>query len=100
MEFKGSPGVWEYMKYHGQYSVGTLSANPHCVAALIRDQADAKLISAAPELLALLQELFKIGVVYDSAIEESDEGRGFLAWEADARAAIRKALGEEAKKDH
>lgn len=53
------------------------------------------LISAAPDLLEALQELFVLGDVYSSAIESTGPNIDLEAWEVKAKAAIAKALGEQ-----
>jgi len=57
-------------------------------------EADAHLISAAPELLEALEELLSIGSVFISAIEANDPSVDFENWETKARAAIARARGE------
>lgn len=52
------------------------------------------LIAAAPELLAALEELFKIGQVFAGSIEGKYFDTNFRVWEDVARAAIAKAKGE------
>jgi hypothetical protein len=56
--------------------------------------ANALLISGAPELLALIKELFELGDFYDGAIESKVHHRvDFTKWKKKAEAAILKATG-------
>lgn len=58
-------------------------------------EANARLISAAPDLLESLESLFEIGDVFGSAIEHKDPHcQSFDEWSDKARAAIAKARGE------
>ncbi|WP_138410226.1 hypothetical protein [Stutzerimonas nosocomialis] len=61
------------------------------LVAVCERQEDAKLISAAPDLLAALKELFEIGQVFQSAIEGQEINSDFESWAEKALAAIRKA---------
>ena len=90
--FKGTPGPWRVSEKHGDLidirhndnGIGAISLNlAHVVASQswLKDaEANAKLISAAPELLEALQDLESRARIYVNTSE--------------AKAAINKALGE------
>ena len=63
-------------------------------------EANARLIAAAPELLEALEQLFRIGEFYSSAIEHDNYGEhgrkmDLAEWATLAQAAIAKAKGEQ-----
>lgn len=110
---KRTPGPWDIEPYdeHGGYDCmygairvgpvtldgcdyGQLSCDPIEPAALEQMQGDARLISAAPDLLAALRALepyFDALVCYASSMDEHNPNRLVV----DARAAIAKAEGEK-----
>lgn len=64
------------------------------------EEANARLIAAAPDLLEALEQLFRIGDVYRSAIEHDAYGEygskmDLEQWTDLAKAAIAKARGEK-----
>lgn len=102
-EFKGTPGPWEVTTWTDRLFAEVASENYHQVSsgrgffddesktgfgfAGLMNQHDAKLISAAPDLLAALQEVTgSLGVM----VKDADSCHEILK----ARAAITKALGE------
>lgn len=109
-EFKGTPGPWEMKKEKGEpewfvFQKGSMKKiyggtirTP--VAEEINNKHDAKLISAAPELLEALQKM--IGCIeYYASLKESDqpniEDWAYANNSAEvemSRAAIAKALGK------
>lgn len=95
-EFKGTPGPWEALFIHGDLRVirsgslrreGRTALSYQSVSGDIDDEADAKLIASAPELLEHLQKCVEAldEVSYQSWCEPIID---------EARAAIAKALGE------
>ena len=101
---KHTPGPWNNLPRHecvpicrqdeAGLSIGFVhSSDPERQA---QGLANAFLIAAAPDLLEALEDLFKIGSVFTSAIESIDPYSGdFEKWEVKARAAIAKAKGEQ-----
>ena len=104
---KHTPGPWKYTKSYGRYSIGEQTGQMRLIAELDsaysfddrRFEADASLISAAPDLLEALKS-----VSQTLACNEHGECRGFsddLLSTNDAlemaKAAIAKATGKDKK---
>lgn len=100
-----TPGPWETDR--NNIHAGLIATIYHCAgndwvevwssqwpADESTQEANARLIAAAPELLGVLTELFEIGQVFNSAIEAHGFDGGFEDWAVKARAAITKATGE------
>lgn len=101
---KHTPGPWEAWDWgkDGKVGVGKAYGNESDICSMSNDTsrtfsediANARLISAAPDLLEALEELLSIGSVFISAIEANDPSVDFENWEAKARTAIARARGE------
>lgn len=98
-KFKGTPGPWESKTIHGDLKViqkgsyeklapGMVS---YCCVTELEDKHDAKLISAAPELLEALQDFMA-----NASGEDESCGHSFecVCRFDKAKAAIAKALGK------
>lgn len=89
-ETKHTPGPWNYSgpcEMTGRYSIfhnGPLAYCGDTTATPGDGEANARLIAAAPELLALVMD----------ALDDPDVDILGSEWVCDARAAIRKATGE------
>lgn len=109
IKFKGTPGPWDYgwrIQPNGCPTVGGKGLMVCVVAHSAKDPeqketalANANLISAAPDLLAALEECLPcLGWEHDSDEEierEHELGNGYAELILRARAAIAKALGEQ-----
>ncbi|NUU68164.1 hypothetical protein HQN64_18940 [Enterobacteriaceae bacterium BIT-l23] len=100
MEFKGTPGPWSYRKSGPHWNNSLLTnieinfgSEGECIADTVYEEADARLISAAPELLEALQLI----VAEHSGMNKSCGHNGYecTCGYDKARAAISKALGGE-----
>lgn len=115
LTFKGSPGPWttDHTCFDARIPIRggvTAYGRPYVIAHINRpgsafsgqDKANAALIAAAPELLAVLQSLMPgtlIGESYDPPVPDDELLKEFLfTWGKlrAARAAIAKALGGDA----
>ena len=104
-EFKGTPGPWTGMKlteclplaHCDQVGLSIGFVNSSCEKRMQEGKANARLIAAAPDLLAAcqqaLEELKKY--VLTRHPEGSDGARGFCVKVMHIEAAIAKALGEK-----
>lgn len=98
-EFKGTPGPWlvnEIGQHWNNKELAhleiTYGEDGECICDTVYQREDANLISAAPELLEVLQELIADYDDFRARTGRSGEGQNKLMLKA--RAAINKALGE------
>lgn len=104
-EFKGTPGPWRVSEKrgdlidirHNSNGIGAISLNlAHVVARqswLKEAEANAKLIAAAPELLAALRDIIEASTPFHSALEIDQQFDGEALY-SNAVKAIKKASGE------
>lgn len=80
-EFKGTPGPWKFFEVEdGIGVVGPCADVAHCMGfdsnrSLSEERANAKLIAAAPDLLAALQGVLRVA---DRATDEFDAARAAI----------------------
>ena len=97
METKHTPGPWTYSKGQGLYEQRyVIDSEPGralavCAGFEPRNEANARLIAAAPELLALMQDVLPILESMDHQREEGDEPMPLID---QVRATIAKATGK------
>ena len=63
-EFKGTKGKWKFIRNKNNFEIETFGISNWIIAKTItnaeQDEANAKLIAYAPEMLEMLQETFKL----------------------------------------
>ena len=98
MNTQHTPGPWNYSgpcEITGRYSIFHNGPLAYCADTTAKPgdgEANARLIAAAPDLLAVLQEAVKV-LDYAAFALDAPEASHFRATIADARAAIAKATG-------
>ena len=102
-ESKHTPGPWKYSAYHRSIMGGELSRDG-CrihVASLPGHEfkhpsvdANARLIAAAPELLAAAEEVIRSRLSIGAIQEQGEQGKRHIRHLNELRAAIAKAKGE------
>lgn len=91
---KPTPGPWTVREVRGQHAFAIdFNEDQEQVVEWVYEEADAHLISAAPDLLEAMEQLFEIGQIFASAIEKNHPSADFESWSEKAKSAIAKAKG-------
>ena len=100
---KHTPGPWSYKDNGHYFDVGVIEDGHDmvypavCIGVMKYDEANARLITAAPDLLAALDmilEYIERRKRYSDIEHYSEIDRNYETMVADAKAAIKKARGE------